>query len=124
MANKHLEGKGEYTYDYQNDLLLFKIKEREYDKSMEFDNFVADFDTEGFLTGIRVFDASKLLHMSKITLKSIKNFQFKNQVENKVINIQLRFEAVMRNKLIVKQGQDFVRETNSKVRDSNVIAVV
>ena len=36
--NRLLEGKGEVDYDYTNDILFFKIKDREYDRSLEFEN--------------------------------------------------------------------------------------
>ena len=46
MNGRHLaaEGKGEYTYDYLNDILLFKIKDRDYLKSLDFDNLIVDID--------------------------------------------------------------------------------
>ena len=30
---RHLEGIGEMDYDYLNDILFFKVKDREYEKS-------------------------------------------------------------------------------------------
>ena len=50
MAEKHLDGtgKGEFLYDFTNDILMFKVKERDYKISAEFQNFVADIDTEAF----------------------------------------------------------------------------
>ena len=35
QANRHLTGEGEMDYDYLNDILFFKVKEREYDRSLE-----------------------------------------------------------------------------------------
>src|SRR3989338_1676025 len=42
MMEKHLDGtgKGEFLYDYNNDILMFKIKDRDYKNSVEFQNFV------------------------------------------------------------------------------------
>ena len=56
MTKRHLDakGKGEYDYDYRNDILLFKIKDRNYLKSLEFENLVIDFDDKGFITGLRI----------------------------------------------------------------------
>ena len=127
MINKYLDakGKGEYAYDYKNDLLLFKIKNREYLKSIDFGNLVFDIDKEGFITGLRVFDASAVLKIPKLALKNIRHFEFSTKVENKVITAQLRFMAVLRNKPVIKLGQDFVREAlNSKINDSEVICTV
>lgn len=127
MKTKHLnaKGKGEYMYDYRNDILLFKIKDRDYAKSIEFDNLTIDIDTEDFITGLRIFDASKVLKIPKIALQHIKKFEFHTQVENKVIQIQLRFGYVLRNRPIVTHGQDFIREAlKAKIHDSEVVCTV
>ena len=118
-------GDGEYTYDYGNDILLFKIKNRDYMKSIDFENIVVDIDKEGFITGMRVFDASKVLKLAKMALRKIQQFEFNAKAEENVITIQLRFIAVLRNKPIIKQGQDFVRESlNSDILDSEVLCSV
>jgi|SRR3989344_5922025 len=127
MTKKHLDarGKGEYTYDYPNDILLFKTKDRDYAKSLEFGNLIVDIDTEGFITGLRLFDASKILQLSKITLKNLKQFEFNTDVEDKIITIKLRFTCVIRNAPKIIQGQDFIREAiNSSVPNSEVVCSV
>lgn len=127
MNRKHLEAKGMgvYNYDFDNDLLLFKIKEREYEKSIEFGNLIVDIDKEGFITGLRIFDASQVFKMDKIALKNVKEFEFHTRVEDKVIEIQLRFSAMLRNKEIIKQGHDFIREAmDSKIKDTEVLCTV
>ena len=132
MENKHLDarGKGEYTYDYRNDILLFKIKNREYTMSIEFENLVVDIDKEGFITGLRIFDASQLFKLSKIALNKVRSFEFNTKVETgakkeKVITIQLRFVPMLRNKPMIKQGQDIVRESfSSQIKNSEVLCTV
>lgn len=127
MKGKHLNAKGLgiYNYDYENDLLLFKIKEREYTRSLDFGNLIVDIDKEGFITGLRIFDASEVFRMDKIALKKVKQFEFHTRVEDKVIEIQLRFTAMLRNKAIIKQGQDFVRESlESDIKDGEVLCTV
>ncbi|MBI2147797.1 DUF2283 domain-containing protein [Candidatus Woesearchaeota archaeon] len=127
MAIRHLNahGKGEYTYDYNNDILLFKIKGREYATSLEFDNLVLDIDKEGFITGLQVFDASAVFRLSKLALNNIKEFEFKTTIENKVITVQLRFTPILRNKKLIRQGQDFVREAvDAGIKDSEVVCTV
>ena len=127
MKKKYLnaKGKGEQIYDFVNDILTFKVKEREYDKSIDFDNFVIDFDTEGYIIGMRIFDASKILNIKKFGLRNITNFEFNSNIENKVISIQLKFMCILRNKQIIKQGQDFIREAlNSNINDSEVLCSV
>ena len=50
---ENFEGKGEFDYDYKHDILFFKIKEREYGKSIETNNLIIDIDKEEYLVGIQ-----------------------------------------------------------------------
>ena len=127
MKKRHLDakGKGEYDYDYKNDLLSFKIKNREYLKSFDFGNLIVDIDKDGFITGLRIFDASKIFNISKLALKNVKQFEFNTSFEDRIIKIQLRFVPVLRNKPLIKQGQDFEREAlHSKIEDSKVVCTI
>ena len=127
MNGRHLaaEGKGEYTYDYLNDILLFKIKNRDYLKSLDFDNLIVDIDKEGFITGMRIFDASEIFNIPKLALKNIKFFKFNARVEDKKVTIQLEFIPILRNKPLIKQGQNLIREAiGSEVRNSEVVCTV
>ena len=128
MTTKHLDakGKGEYTYNYKHDILLFKIKNREYTKSIDFENLIIDIDKEGFITGLRIFDASQIFNLSKIALKNIKQFEFNATVEDKIVSIQLRFAACLRNKPYkIQHGENFVREAlTSTIEDSRVECTV
>ena len=127
MKKKNIdaEGKGQYTYDRDNDILLFKIKEREYFESLEFDNIIVDLDPEGCIMGVRIFDAAQLFKISKTALENIKRFEFKAKVEDKVISLQLKFTAVAKDKLLIQQGQSFVREAlSSDIKDSEVLCTV
>jgi hypothetical protein len=123
VETRHLDakGKGEYSYDYKNDFLLFKIKNRDYSHSIDFGNLILDIDTEGFITGLRLMDASKIFKLSKLALKSVAGFEFNSQVEDKVIHMQLKFTAMLRNKPLLTHGQDFIREAlESNIKDSLV----
>jgi|SRR3989344_2160979 len=104
MEIKYLNAKGmeEIDYDYSNDIILFKIKDRDYDYSIELEDVVLDIDKEGFITGIQVFDASNIFNASKEALTSIKNWEFKIRTEEKIIYIQLNFAIISRNKIIEK----------------------
>jgi uncharacterized protein YuzE len=125
MKHLNARGKGEIRYDYANDILLFKTRGRDYLKSIDFDNIVVDLDKQGFITGIQIFDASKVFKRSKIALTNIKHFEFHSKAENNVIAIQLRFTYVLRNKPEIQQGHDFIREVlNSKINDSEVSCTV
>jgi len=122
MDPKHLEapGKGEIDYDYTNDILLFKIRDQDYKMSLEFDNIILDISNEGFITGIQIFDASKIFRRPKEELRDVRTFEFRSEVNQssndpnvKVIKILLNFIIVRRNKPQVVQAQDFIRDTTN-----------
>lgn len=125
---KHLDGKGkgEVIYDYKYDTLTFKIKDRNYSQSFEFQNLVVDIDEEGFITGIRVFDASDMLGVDKVLLKDVASWEFNTRMEEKIITINLKFSCRRRNKIIPffsekeTYTQDLVREAPIKIEDSSV----
>tara|TARA_Y100000034_G_scaffold128336_1_gene182711 strand:- start:390 stop:782 length:393 start_codon:yes stop_codon:yes gene_type:complete len=121
MAGKHLDGtgKGEFLYDFNNDILMLKIKDRDYKISAEFQNFVADVDTEGFVTGIRVFDASKVFGVDKYTLKNIVKWRFETFVENGMITIRLSFVGQVRNKEV--PVENFTQQLTSSLNGHNLI---
>jgi len=126
MTRKHLNarGKGEYSYDYSNDILFFKTKDRDYAKSLDFGNLIADIDTRGFITGLRIFDASKILKIPRISLRNLRNPEFNIEVDGKIITFKLRFSCEIKNKEVMI-GQDFVRESmNEHIQNSEVICTV
>ena len=116
---RQLEGKGRMTYDYEYDILYFRIEERDYDVSEEFDDIIFDLDKEEFIIGISIQDASKHLKVPKEALRSIKDFEFSALVEGKVATVQLRFTCINRNKEL-RLGQDFVRELD--IREGKTLA--
>ena len=125
MTQKHLDGtgKGEFLYDFNQDSLMFKIKDRDYKISAEFQNFIADIDTEGFVTGVRIFDASKVFGIDKYTLKNIINWKFDSLVESGMITIRLNFVGKVRNKEIPVENftQQLTTSLNGyKLTDSSV----
>ena len=127
MENRKLDakGKGEYTYDFKNDILLFKIKDRDYKKSIDFGNIVVDIDSEDYITGCRLMDASKVFRMEKTQLMSVSGFEFNASSEDKIITLDLHFTTLFRNKQIVEKGQNFVREAiDSHIIDSFVTSTV
>jgi len=120
---KHLEaeGRGEFTYDFKYDVLYFKIKDRTYKKSVEFQNFVADIDDEDFVTGMRVFDASKVFGIDKYALKNITYMEFESNVENNVITIRCRFVCKIRNKPVPENfTQQLTQKATIALADSSV----
>ena len=104
--------KGEFTYDYKKDLLFFKIKDRDYELSIEFDNFVIDIDTENFIMGIRIFDVSKVSGLDKMVFRNLVHGEFRASVKDNVITIRLNFVGKIRNKLIpiFSKEQNFTQQ--------------
>ncbi len=121
---KPLRAKGEVDYDHKEDTLFFKIKDREYVKSIDFEDMVLDVDKEGFITGIQVFDVSKLFKLSKEALRNVKYTQFNTKVEKNVITVQFMFTCVQRNKTIVERGENMIRESPSPLLEREVECIV
>ncbi len=99
---KTLKGKGEADYDLKHDILFFKTKDREYVKSIEIDNITLDIDSEGFITGIQIFEASKFLRVTKQVLVNIPKWQFQATVFEGRLEIRLMFQIKVRNQIIEK----------------------
>lgn len=99
---RHLEAEGEMDYDYVNDILFFKIRNREYDFSIEFQNMVIDIDEEKFIVGIQIFEASKFLRMSKLNLREIPTWRFNARLDNNTIEIRLDYQLKVRNRIFEK----------------------
>lgn len=121
--NKHLEGQGEVDYDYSNDILFFKVKNRKYNKSIEFENLVIDIDNEDFITGIQIFDASKFLQVNKESLRNIPKWIFQAVVIGENIEIRLNYETIVRNKTVEK-NPIIVRENKANLPSSEMICEV
>ena len=102
MKERYLEAEGEMDYDYVNDILFFKVKDRLYDFSFEFQNMVIDVDKEMFIVGIQIFNASGFLGISKINLREIPKWQFKARINQGLIELRLFYQIVVRNKIIEK----------------------
>jgi uncharacterized protein YuzE len=116
------QGKGEVDYDYKNDILFFKVKNRQYQKSLDFEDLVVDIDKEGYITGIQIMDASSLFGLAKDALLKVRKWEFNAKIENNVVTIKLAFEVLRRNKVLVKQNIE--RESTAPLRDSEVLCTV
>lgn len=89
-------------YDYVNDILFFKVQNREYDFSLEFQNMAIDIDKEKFIVGIQIFDASEFLGISKVHLRTIPKWQFEARIKQGIIEFRLFYQICIRNKIIEK----------------------
>jgi len=108
------------NYDYPNDILFFKVKDRAYDHSIEFEDVVLDVDQEGYITGIQIFGASNIFEVDRDTLRNVQKWDFKVRIEGKIIFVQLMFEMLRRNQ-VIERGQNLVRESSSLLTDSEVL---
>ena len=125
MEQKHLDakGKGEMDYDYTEDILFFKVKNRDYNRSLELEDVVLDIDSDGLIVGIQIFGASEMFNVDKDALRNVKKWEFKVQTEGKIVSIQLVFEMIKRNK-VVERGQSLIREMPSLLNDSEVMCAM
>jgi uncharacterized protein YuzE len=122
-GDRHLEaqGLGERSYDYANDILYFKIKNRNYAESLEFGNIIVDIDDQQFITGIRILDASTVLRIPKYGLNNIQEFAFTSRFDREQITVQLNFSCALRNKMIQSHGQDILREAPFAVKEPHTV---
>ncbi len=118
------EGEGEMDYDYVNDILFFKVKDREYNFSLEFNNIVIDVDSEQFITGIQIFEASKFLRIPKESLRKVANWKFKSKLENNEIRIDLYYQVIVRNQVISNNIYPiFVQNNNNSNLPNQMVSV-
>ena len=99
---RKLEKAGVIDYDYTNDILFFKVKDREYSHSIELLGYVIDLDTEGFVVGLQIFDASVYFKISKMALRQIRKWDFEASLIGDVLQVRLSFNLIVRNRTIEK----------------------
>jgi uncharacterized protein YuzE len=100
--SRNLKAQGVFDYDYTNDILFFKINEREYSHSLELSDYIIDIDTKQFVVGLQVLNASKNFNISKDSLRLIKNWSLNTSINNGIIEVKVIFNMNIRNKIIEK----------------------
>lgn len=120
---RHLEGKGEMDYDYVNDILFFKVKDREYNFSLEFQNIVVDIDEEEYIVGIQIFDASKFFRIDKIYLRQIPQWKFEAKIEGNTIELRLFYQITIRNQ-IKEVNPIVIRENTTNLPEQTMVVPV
>ena len=124
---RELNAKGEFDYDYLNDILFFKVRNGRYERSIEFDNFVVDVDGNNFIVGLQIFDASEYFGIAKKYLRIAVEWKLQAQVtqisksESK-IEIRLMFQIQIRNK-ILQPTPIITQNVRDSLEDSNMICV-
>ncbi len=122
MKAKYLEAEGEMDYDYVNDILFFKVKNREYSFSIEFQNMVIDIDKDKFVVGIQIFEASEFLGISKLNLREVPKWQFKARVEDEIMELRLNYQLQIRNK-IYEKSPIIIQENRSGLPSPQMVCV-
>lgn len=120
MKNLNFQGCGEYAYDDKYDVLFFKVKERNYSKSVEMNNVVLDFDEDNFLIGVQIFDASEFLNINKEKLNNIKKWRFYAKIIDNLIEIRIDFELFEKDKIIEK-NPIIIQKLNEDFPDSQLV---
>jgi uncharacterized protein YuzE len=120
MNKRVLNGLGEWDYDYSNDILFFKVKERAYSYSIELKNLVMDIDEENFVVGLQIFDASRFFNLPKEVIREIKNWKLEVNIEENIAEVRLIFESLYRNKLIEK-NPILIQQINREIPNSQLV---
>ena len=119
------KGKGKHSYDYANDILYISIKGEEYEESIDFNEFIIDFNKDNLIIGLRIIDASKKLNIPKYCLNALKGFRFDAQVNKGEIHLQLSLRYEQRNKQIQNTAINFLRDApNHQLNDSQATASI
>ncbi|HIH15653.1 MAG TPA: DUF2283 domain-containing protein [Nanoarchaeota archaeon] len=101
-------GKGVWNYDLKHDILLLKVKNLLYEKSVDIDDYTIHFDPGGLTMGLEIEDASKVLDVSKEALRQISFFRYDILIKGGRIQIKILLLTKSRNKEL-KLQQDIER---------------
>lgn len=120
---------GEFLYDHRYDILTFKIKNKQYKSSFEFQNFVVDVDEKNTVSGMRIMDVSRILNADKYLLRNVTGGEFKATVKDDVVTVRVTFIGKMRNRIIplFSREKDFTQQFTAPITgmpDSEVTATV
>lgn len=91
-------------YDSESDA-LFVYTGRKANDSIELGNYVVDFDIDEKVSGIEIFDISKMLGVSKplLDLSKVKNAQLNVSQSKSSIYVMVRLLAKMNDKIVEKE---------------------
>lgn len=124
---RYLKEKGECDYDYVHDILFFKVKDRQYEKSIEIGNMVVDIDNESFIVGLQIFEASKYFVIPKNYIRTATNWRFEASAESisekeSRLEIRFMFQVKIRNRIV--QPRPIITENvNDQLKDSMMVCV-
>ena len=110
MEKPTVERKGKYFYDY----LVFKIENVEYYRSIELENLLIDLNKKGRLSGIRIFDPSKIFGISKKRLDNVGDFRFHIKIKKNILTLELEFKFMEKKRSVTEHG------VMKEILDSNI----
>lgn len=84
---------------------------------------ILDIDKEGFIVGIQIFEASKFLNLNKNILLKIPHWEFSAIVNEGRIEVRLKFQVIVRNKIIEKNPIIMERISESLPNSELICAV-
>ena len=90
--------KGDFIYDFGEDIYYVKALNRNYVSSFDNRNFIFDLDDKNEICGIEILDVSKVFGISKFDLKNIVANKVEVIVDGDVIKIRVDLELRVRNK--------------------------
>ena len=108
-----MQGKGKYTYDNENDIVMFKIKNKEYSHSNEYEEIIVDLDKNRLVSGIRIFDASEILTIKKEYLEECKEIRFNIKIKNDIIELDVKIRTIDKNNQIVHYSKKICKKMDS-----------
>ena len=122
-----LTKRGEFDYDYLHDILFFKVKNREYEKSIELDNIIVDIDNENFIVGIQIFEASEYFDIPRKFLKTAISWKMQATIDKisdseSRIEVRLMFQIKIRNR-IVEPNPIITQNVKDSLPNSKMICI-
>ncbi len=124
---RYLKEKGECDYDLVHDILFFKVKNREYEKSIEIGNMVVDVDSENFIVGLQIFETSKYFMIPKNYIRTVTNWRLEASAEQidetkSRLEVRLMFQVKIRNRIV--QPRPIITENvNDQLKNSVMVCV-
>lgn len=91
-------------YDNENDS-LFVYTDKKANDSVELGNYVIDFDREDKVSGVEIFDISKMLNLSghSFDLENIKEAKLSASLEKNCIYLLILLKILINNKIVEKE---------------------
>lgn len=94
---------GKYTYDAEHDLLIIKVDDVRYKRSVEQENLVLDLGQRDAISGIRIIDATSTLRIPKEVLSNVSEWTLTVDQKQGVACIRLLLKGYKRKWGIFKE---------------------